>query len=116
MKVRGNSALIKSFMVIQSYSFVNLLSMGWEKPKPKVIKNDDFEFRLLYHFSKEQCLQRNGRTEEKSCKLPSAANYGKVYIREETRGIKFVFRFLWCHFWVHKSLSLVKGEFYSVFK
>lgn len=92
MKVRGNSALIKkSFMVPQSFSFVNLLSMGWEKPKPKVIKNNDFEFQLLYHLSKEQFLQRNGRTEEKSCKLPSATNYGKVNIQEETRGIKFVF-------------------------
>ena len=30
-----------SFMVTQSYSFVYLLSMGWEKPKSKMIKNDD---------------------------------------------------------------------------
>ena len=75
MKVRRNSALIKkSFLVTQSYSFVYLLSMGWEKPKPKVIKKDDFEFQLLEHLNKEQYLQRNDRTEERSFKLPSGAN------------------------------------------
>ena len=117
MKVRRNSALIKkSFLVTQSYSFVYLLSMGWEKPKPKVIKKDDFEFQLLEHLNKEQYLQRNDRTEERSFKLPSGANYGKVNIWEESKGVRFVFRFLRCYFWVDKSLSPVKGEFYFVFK
>lgn len=36
-----------SFMVTQSYTFVYLLSMAQEKPKPKVIQNDDLEFQLL---------------------------------------------------------------------
>lgn len=63
--------------------------------------------------TKKKALQKNVITKEDCSGLLRAAGFGKVNIQEETTGVTFVCRFLWCHLWAGKGLSLVKREFIS---
>lgn len=70
----------------------------------------------MEHFQQEAInLDRNGRTEESGFRLPRVACQGKVNICEETNGVKFACRFLWCLLWVDKSLSPEKENLYIAF-
>lgn len=80
----------------------------WENPQRKVTQSGGLELWLTSR--KKNTFLEKYQDKGKQFKA-SKANCEKENIREETKGVKFVYRFLWCHIWADKSLSAVKGEF-----